>query len=139
VLSVPHSVLNRRKHFFKHVPNVHGVHDVRQMDIHTAEQVVPEPSLVEMEIAIRKLKRYKSPGTDQISAELMKAGGEILRSEMHKLIFLYGIRRNSDSIGRNLLLCQFIERVIRLTVIIIEEAPSYELPTKFHPTFFWQG
>jgi hypothetical protein len=50
------------KHFFNQVLNVHGVHDVRQMDIHTAEPLVPEPSLVEVEIAIGKLKSYKSPG-----------------------------------------------------------------------------
>jgi hypothetical protein len=36
------------------------------MDIHTAEPLVPEPSLVEMEIDIGKLRRYKSPGTDHI-------------------------------------------------------------------------
>jgi hypothetical protein len=29
---------------------------------------------------------YKSPGTDQIPAELIQAGGEILRSKIHKLI-----------------------------------------------------
>jgi hypothetical protein len=32
------------------------------------------------------LKKYKSPGSDQIPAELIQAGGEILLSEMHKLI-----------------------------------------------------
>jgi hypothetical protein len=32
------------------------------------------------------LKRYKSPGTDQIPAELIQAGGNTLRSEIHKLI-----------------------------------------------------
>jgi hypothetical protein len=56
------------------------------MDIQTAEPFMPEPSLVEVEIAIGKLKRYKSPGTDQIPAELIKAGGETLYSEIHKLI-----------------------------------------------------
>jgi hypothetical protein len=56
------------------------------MDIHTAEPLVPEPSLVEVEIAIGKLKSYKSPGTDQIPAELIKAAGETLCSEIHKLI-----------------------------------------------------
>jgi hypothetical protein len=57
--------------------NLHWVHDVRQKDIHTAEPLVPEPSLVEVEIAIGKLKSYKSPDTDQIPAKLIKAGGEI--------------------------------------------------------------
>jgi hypothetical protein len=56
------------------------------MDIHTAEPLVPEPSLVEVEIGIGKLKSYKSPGTDQIPAELIKAGGEMLCSKIHKLI-----------------------------------------------------
>jgi hypothetical protein len=32
------------------------------------------------------LKRYKSPGCDEIPAELIQAGGEILRSKIHKVI-----------------------------------------------------
>jgi hypothetical protein len=47
---------------------------------------VPDPSPFEVEIAIAKLKIYKSPGSDQIPAELIQAGGEILWSEFHKLI-----------------------------------------------------
>jgi hypothetical protein len=50
------------------------------MDIHMAEPLVPEPSLVEVEIAIGKLKSYKSPGTDNIPAEFIKVGGETLCS-----------------------------------------------------------
>jgi hypothetical protein len=56
------------------------------MDTHTAEPLVSEPSLVEVEIAIGKLKSYKSPGTDQILAEMIKAGGETLYYETHRLI-----------------------------------------------------
>jgi hypothetical protein len=56
------------------------------MDIHTAESLVPEPSLVKVEIAIGKLKSYKSTGTDHIPAELIKAGGETLYSEIQKLV-----------------------------------------------------
>jgi hypothetical protein len=52
----PQNVLNRWENFFNQVLNVHGVHNVRQMHIHTAEPLVPEPSLVEVEIAIGKLK-----------------------------------------------------------------------------------
>jgi hypothetical protein len=47
---------------------------------------VPEPSLVEVGIAIGKLKSYKSSGTDQIPAELIKAESETLCSEIHKII-----------------------------------------------------
>jgi hypothetical protein len=55
LLADPQNVLNRWKNFFNQVLNVHGVHDIRQMDIHTAEPLLPEPSLVEVEIAIGKL------------------------------------------------------------------------------------
>jgi hypothetical protein len=125
--------LNRWKNFFNEVLNVHGVHDVREMDIHTAEPLVPEePSLVKVEIATGKFKSYKFSGTDQILAELFKVGRvkhHVLRYT--NLFVLYGIRRNCHSSGRYLLY-QFIKRVIRLIVIIIPESHSYQLPTKFY-------
>jgi hypothetical protein len=34
---------------------------------------------------IKKLKKYKSPGSDQIIAELIQAGGDTLLSKMLKL------------------------------------------------------
>jgi hypothetical protein len=137
LLADPQHVLNRWKNFFNQVLNVHRVHDVRQIDIHTAEPLIPEPSLVKVEIAIRKLKCYKSPSTDQIPAELIKAGVKYYILRYTDLFVLYQIRRNCRSSGRSLLLYQFIKRVISLTVIIIEESPSYQLPTKFYLTFFW--
>jgi hypothetical protein len=39
-----------------------------------------------VEIAIAKLKNYKSPGSDQTPAELIQAGSEILLSTIHKFI-----------------------------------------------------
>jgi hypothetical protein len=39
-----------------------------------------------VEIAIAKLKKYKSPGSDKFPAELIQAAGEILLSAIHKLI-----------------------------------------------------
>jgi hypothetical protein len=66
--------------------NVHNVSDVRQIEVHTAEPLVPGPSRLEVEIAIATLKKYKSPGSDQILIELIQAGGEILLSAIHKLI-----------------------------------------------------
>jgi hypothetical protein len=36
------------------------------------------PSPFETDISIEKLKRYKSPGSAQIPAELIQAGGEAL-------------------------------------------------------------
>jgi hypothetical protein len=69
-----------------YILNVHSVSDVREIEIHTAEPLVPDPSPFEVEIAIAKLKTYKSPGSDQILAELIQAGGEILCSEIHTVI-----------------------------------------------------
>jgi hypothetical protein len=51
-----------------------------------AEPLVPGPSRLEVETAIAKLKKYKSPVSDKIPAELILAGGEILLSAIHKLI-----------------------------------------------------
>jgi hypothetical protein len=62
------------------------VPNVRQIEVHTAEPLVPGPSRLAVEIAIAKLKKYKSPGSDQIPAELIQAVGETLLSTMHELI-----------------------------------------------------
>jgi hypothetical protein len=55
--------------------NVHGVNEVRQAEIQTAELLVPEPSVIEVQLAIEKPKSHKSPDIDQIPAELIKKGG----------------------------------------------------------------
>ena len=47
---------------------------------------MPEPSAIEVELAIKKLKSHKSPGTDPIPAKLIKEGGRTIRYEVHKLI-----------------------------------------------------
>ena len=47
---------------------------------------MPEPSAFEVELAIEKLKNHKSPGIDQIPAEVIKAGGRTIRGEIHKHI-----------------------------------------------------
>ena len=46
----------------------------------------PEPSGFEVKLAIDKLKSHKSPGIDEIPAELIKAGGGTICLEIHKLI-----------------------------------------------------
>jgi hypothetical protein len=71
---------------FSQLLNVHGVNDVRQREILAAEPLVPEPSASVFELAIEKLKSHKSPSIDQIPAELIKAGGNLIRCKIHKLI-----------------------------------------------------
>jgi hypothetical protein len=79
-----HSILARWKNNFSPLLNVHGVNDVRQTEIHTAERLVPEPSAFEFDLAIEKLK-VTSPVIDRIPAELFKAGGRTIRYEIHTL------------------------------------------------------
>jgi hypothetical protein len=68
---------------------VHRVNDIRQIEIHTAEPLVHDPSSFKSEVIIAKFKIYKSPGSNGIPAELIQAGGKILRSKIHKLIKSY--------------------------------------------------
>jgi hypothetical protein len=68
LLADPYRILNRWKNYFCQLLNVHGEGGVRQTEICTAEPFVPEPSASEVEVAVGKLKRYKSPGVDRIPA-----------------------------------------------------------------------
>jgi hypothetical protein len=86
LLANSHNILNSWKNYFPQLLNIHRVSDVRWIEIHTIELLVPDPSPFEVEIAIAKLKMYKLSGTDQILAELIPAGGETLQSKSHKLI-----------------------------------------------------
>jgi len=86
VVADSHIILARGRKHISQPLNIHGVNDVRQTELHTAEPLVPEPSAFEVELANEKLKSHKSPGIDQIPAELIKAGGRTIRSEVHKLI-----------------------------------------------------
>jgi hypothetical protein len=70
--------VNRWKSYFSPLLNVHKVSTVRQIEIHSAEPLVPGPSHLEVEIAIAMLKKYKSPGSDQIPAKLIQGEGETL-------------------------------------------------------------
>jgi hypothetical protein len=63
-----------------------NLHNVRQIKLHTAKPLVPGPSRLDVEITIEELEKYKSPGNDEILAELIQAGGERLLSTIHKLI-----------------------------------------------------
>ena len=69
--------------------------------VYTVEQVVPEISASETELAIEKLKSHKSPGVDQIPAELIKVGGKTIVVRFINLLLLFGIRRNCLRSGKS--------------------------------------
>jgi hypothetical protein len=80
------NILSRQKNYFSQLLNMHNVSDVGQIEVHTAEPLLPGPSCLEVEPAITRLRKYKSPGSDEIPAELIQPGGEILMYVIHKLI-----------------------------------------------------
>jgi hypothetical protein len=56
LLADSHNILNRWKNYFSQLLNVNNVGDLRQIEVHTAQPLVPGPSRLEVEIAIGKLK-----------------------------------------------------------------------------------
>jgi hypothetical protein len=73
---------------------VHIVSDFRQIEIQTAQLLLPDPSPFEVEIGTGNSKKYKSQAGTQIPAELIQAGGETLRLRSRNSI-LFGIRKNA--------------------------------------------
>ena len=78
--------MTKRRNHFSQLLNVYQFNDVGQTEKHTAQPLVPQPSAFEVELVTEKVNTHDSPGTDQISAELIKAVGRKIRSEIHKLI-----------------------------------------------------
>jgi hypothetical protein len=81
-----HKILSRWKNYFCELLNVHGAAGVKQTEMYTAEPFVPQHSSSEVEVAVGKLKSYKSPGVGKVPAQLFQTGGETLCLMIHKLI-----------------------------------------------------
>jgi hypothetical protein len=79
------------------------------------------------------LKKYKSPDSDQIPAELIQAGGEILLSAIHKLINSVWNKKELPDHWKESIIVPIQKRVIKLTVIIILGYHCYRPHTKFYP------
>jgi hypothetical protein len=63
LLAQSHNILNRCKYYFQ-LLNVHGVSDVRQIEIHTTELLLPDHRPLDVEVVIAILKRFRSPRSD---------------------------------------------------------------------------
>ena len=89
---------------------------------------MPEPSAFEVELAIEKLKNHKSPGTYQIPAELIKAGGRTIRGEIDKLIIsIWNKEELRDEWKESII----VRRGIKQIVIIIGAYHYCQIRTKF--------
>jgi hypothetical protein len=47
------NILNRYKSYFSQLLNVHNVSDVTQIEVHTAEPLVPAPSLLRLKLLLQ--------------------------------------------------------------------------------------
>ena len=56
LVAYSHSIVARWRNYFSQFFNVHGVKDVRQVEIPTADTRVPEPRAFEVELVIDKQK-----------------------------------------------------------------------------------
>ena len=119
--------------------DVHGVNDVRQVDVQTAKPLVPVPSAFDIELATEKLKSNKLPGTDQIPAELIKGGVRTIRDESHKLIISIWNKEELPEQWKESVIVPIYKKGDKTDGVSIGAYHFYQLHTKFYPTFCCQG
>jgi hypothetical protein len=100
---------------------------------------VPQPSLVDIEIAIGNLKGYKSPGTDQIPAELIKAGGKTLCAEIHRIICSIWNKEQLLQQWKYSIIIQIYKKGDKSDCNNYRVISLLKLPTELPPIFFWPG
>jgi len=105
-----HSILARWRNPFSQLFDVHGINDVRQTEICTAEPLVPQLKVFEFELATEKLKSHNLPGIDQIPAELVKAGGRTIPYEIYKLIISIWKKEELPEEWKELIIVPFLRR-----------------------------
>jgi hypothetical protein len=114
----------RGKNYFSQLLNMSSVNDVRQIEMCTAEPLVPGPNRLEVDIAIAKLKKYKLPGSDQIPAELIQAGGKTLLSQIHELINSVWNKEELSDQWKESIILPIHKKGIKLTVVIIMDTTA---------------
>jgi len=112
---------------------LHGVNEVRQRKIHTAEPLVLELGAFEVELDIEKLKSHKSRGIDQIPVALIKTVVEKF-VEIHKIIISISNKEELPLECKSRSLNLFIRRAIKQSLAVIETYQFCQLRTKFYPT-----
>jgi hypothetical protein len=58
LLAGSYNILNRWKNYFSQLLIVHRINEVRQIELHTAEPIIPNPRPSEVENTVANLKRY---------------------------------------------------------------------------------
>jgi hypothetical protein len=130
--------MNRWKNYFSQLLNVHRVSDVRQIEIHTAEQLVPDLALLRLKLLLQNWKFINCRVVTKFRQNWFKQ--EVKHCSLRSInpLIIFGIRKNILISGMTLLLYQFTRMAIELTVVIIVGYHYYQLHTKFYPIFFSQ-
>jgi len=125
-----HSILASWRDHFSQLLNVFGVNDVRQTELYTSYPLLAELSAFEFKKATEKLKESnKSPGIDQIPAELIKAGGRTVCCDIHKLTNSVWNKEELPEEWKESIILS-IRRVIKQCVVIIVAYHFCQLHTK---------
>jgi len=88
-----------------------------------------------VKLVIEKVKGHKSPGIDQIPAELIKAGSRTICYGISKRISIM----NKEELDTSRLLYLSIRRAKKQIVTVIGAYHYCQLRTKFYPTSCCQG
>jgi hypothetical protein len=107
---------------------VDGAGGVRQTEVHTAEETVPESGASEVQFAARNLKLIC--GTALADHRTISTGGETLGSNIDKRIKKFGLPVERVG-GRNL-----PRKAVKPTAVLIDAHHCCQLHTKFYPTSF---
>jgi hypothetical protein len=117
--------------------NAHGVNDVRQTEILTGEPLMSEPSACEFEVAIEKLKSHKSPGINQLPAELWQ-GVDQFAMRSTNLLFLLGTRRNLPEEWKESIIVPIYKKSDKTDCVNFRDISIYQLRTQLYPTSCFQ-
>jgi hypothetical protein len=90
-------------------------------------------------LTIEKLKSHKSPGIDQIPAELIKAGGRTIHCEIHEHIISVWNKEELHEEWQESIIVIIYKKSDKKNGIIIGAYYFGQPCTKFYPTSYSQG
>jgi hypothetical protein len=138
LLAYSHNILNRWKNYFSQLLNVFNVSDVIQIEVHTAEPLVPGPSHPEVEIAIASWKNINL----QVVIKFRQTNSIRRRNitfAIHKLINSVWNKEELPGQWKESIIVPVHKEGDKLTVIIIVGYRYYQLHTKCYRISSSQG
>ena len=97
---------------------------------------MPESSAFAVKMPIEKQKRHKSPGIDQIPAEIIKADGRTICSKIHKLIQSIWNREELPEARKELIIVSIYKKGDKTDCRYYRGISKH---TKFYPKSCYQG